>query len=55
MPIILFGTDYWKRLFNFDVLVEEGAITAEDLNLFRYTDSPQEAWDAVRTFYQLVE
>ncbi len=55
VPIILFGTDYWKRLFNFDVLVEEGAITAEDLNLFRYTDSPQEAWDAVRTFYQLAE
>ena len=27
VPIILFGTDYWKRLMNFDVLVEEGAIS----------------------------
>ena len=27
VPIILFGTDYWKRLFNFDVLIEEGAIS----------------------------
>jgi len=53
VPIILVGTDYWKRLINMDVLVEEGAISAEDLNLFRYTDDPQEAWDIIRTFYNL--
>jgi len=53
VPIILVGKDYWKRLINMDVLVEEGAISAEDLNLFRYTDDPQEAWDIIRTFYNL--
>lgn len=53
VPIILFGTDYWKRLINFDVLVEEGAISPGDLDLLRYTDSPQEAWDIIRTFYNL--
>ena len=53
VPIILFGTDYWKRLLNFEVLVEEGAISPEDLGLFRYTDDPQEAWDFIRTFYKL--
>ncbi len=53
VPIILFGTDYWKRLINMDVLVEEGAISPEDLELFRYTDDPQEAWDIIRTFYKL--
>jgi len=53
VPIILVGKDYWKRLINMDVLVEEGAISAEDLNLFRYTDDPQEAWDIIRTFYKL--
>ena len=36
-----------------DVLVEEGAISPEDLSLFRYTDDPQEAWDIIRTFYKL--
>ena len=53
VPIILFGTAYWKRLFNFEVLVEEGAISPEDLDLFRYTDDPQEAWDMIRKFYRL--
>ena len=53
VPIVLFGTDYWKRLINFDVLVEEGTISAQDLNLFHYTDETQEAWDLIRAFYKL--
>ncbi len=53
VPIILFGVDYWKRLLNLDVLIEEGAISPEDVNLFQYTDDPQEAWDAIKNFYQL--
>ena len=53
VPIILFGTDYWKRLINFEVLVEEGAISPGDLNLIKYTDSPEEAWGMIRDFYSL--
>ena len=53
VPIVLFGTDYWKRLLNFDVLVEEGAISPEDLALFSYADEPAEAWDVIRSFYGL--
>ena len=53
VPIILFGSDYWKRLFNFEVLVEEGAIAADDLKLFQYVDDPQVAWDAIKKFYHL--
>ena len=53
VPIVLFGTDYWKRLLNLDLLVEEGAISAADLNLFQYTDDPQVAWKAITDFYSL--
>jgi uncharacterized protein (TIGR00730 family) len=53
VPILLFGSVYWKRLINLDVLVEEGAISPEDLKLFEYVDDPQVAWDAIKTFYQL--
>nr|WP_295783812.1 TIGR00730 family Rossman fold protein [Rhodoferax sp.] len=52
IPIILFGSEYWKRLLNLEVLVEEGAISPEDLNLFQYCDKPQEAWDAIEAFYK---
>jgi uncharacterized protein (TIGR00730 family) len=53
VPIVLFGSDYWRRLFNPQVLVEEGAISPEDLKLFQYVDSPQAAWNAITAFYQL--
>jgi uncharacterized protein (TIGR00730 family) len=53
VPILLFGSDYWKRLLNMDLLVEEGMISADDLNLFHYVDTPEAAWQAICAFYQL--
>jgi predicted Rossmann-fold nucleotide-binding protein len=53
VPIVLFGSSYWKRLFNLEVLVEEGAISPEDLDLLTYVDEPQEAWDTICKFYAL--
>ena len=53
VPIVLFGSDYWKRLINFDVLIEEGVISPDDLNLFHYADDPQVAWDIIKQFYRL--
>jgi uncharacterized protein (TIGR00730 family) len=55
VPIILFGTDYWKRLINLDVLVEDGTISPKDLDLIQYTDDPEEAWQMIRRFYDLPE
>ncbi|GKS96259.1 TIGR00730 family Rossman fold protein [Acidovorax sp. SUPP2825] len=53
VPIVLFGTDFWKKVVNFDALVEQGTISAADLSLFHYTDDPQEAWNIVKAFYKL--
>jgi len=53
VPIVLFGTDYWKRLINFDVLIEEGVISADDMKLIQWADDPQVAWDIIRQFYRL--
>jgi uncharacterized protein (TIGR00730 family) len=53
VPIVLFGSDYWKRLFNFEVLIEEGAISPEDMKLITYVDTPEDAWEAIRAFYSL--
>jgi uncharacterized protein (TIGR00730 family) len=51
IPIILFGTDYWKRLINFEVLIEDGVISPDDMKLLKFTDDPQEAWETIRAFY----
>ncbi len=53
LPIVLFGSDYWKRLINFDVLIEEGAISPDDVKLVEYVDEPQAAWDYIKAFYKL--
>jgi uncharacterized protein (TIGR00730 family) len=53
VPIVLFGSDYWKRLVNVDVLVEEGTISPEDLQLFHYVDDPQSSWEIIKQFYDL--
>ena len=53
VPIVLYDSAFWKRLFNFDMLVEEGMISPEDVKLFRFADSPQEAWQHILNFYQL--
>ena len=45
MPIVLFGREFWERVFNFEALVELGYITANDLNLFKFFDSVDEAYD----------
>ena len=52
-PIILFGTRFWNRLIDFELLIEEGTISPKDLELFHRTDDPQEAWDRIRGFYGL--
>jgi len=40
VPILLYGSDYWKEVINFDALVRYGMISAEDLRLFRFVDEP---------------
>jgi uncharacterized protein (TIGR00730 family) len=52
MPIILFGEQFWRKVINFDYMVEEGVIDEEDKLLFQYTDSIEVAWDVIKRFYE---
>jgi len=54
IPVLLFGQEYWQKLINFEFLVEHGTISREDLELFHYVQSAQEAWDFIREFYRKV-
>lgn len=51
VPVLLFGKSYWQRVVNFDVMIEEGMISAADLQLFSYVETAEEACDAVEAFY----
>jgi hypothetical protein len=43
IPVILYGSAYWKEIINFDALVRYGMISPEDLKLFEFADTPQSA------------
>ena len=47
VPVVIFGTEFWKKLINWEYLVETGMINKEDLNLFLFTDSVEEAYEYI--------
>ncbi|MEN8661993.1 MAG: LOG family protein [Lentimonas sp.] len=46
-PIVLFGSDFWNSVINFDALVEWGTISPKDVHLFKIIDSVEEARDYI--------
>jgi len=53
VPVVLYGSDFWKKLVNFEMLVDEGVISSGDLDLFTLVDTPEAAWEAIQSFYRL--
>ncbi len=45
MPIILYGSEYWNKVLNFDLMAEWGVISKKDLELFKICDTPEEAFE----------
>jgi len=41
ITVVLYGSEYWKKVFNMEVLVDTGAISPKDLELFQYADTPE--------------
>ncbi len=52
IPVLLFGKWFWERLINWDVMVEEELIDPEDLDIFQYCETPEEAWEIIQSFWQ---
>ena len=50
-PILLFGAAFWKRLIDFDLLVETGMISPEDVHLFKFVETAEEGWNAIKGAY----
>jgi len=50
-PVVLFGKEFWSRVVNFEVLIEEGMIREKDLNLFKVLDTPEDVMRYISDFY----
>src|SRR5712675_2334508 len=46
--VVIYGREYWERLINFQTMVDAATISAEDLELFRIVDSPEEGFEFLR-------
>lgn len=53
LPIVLYGSSFWKQLVNFELLVDMGMISREDLDCFQYADTPEQAWEIIQQWYGL--
>lgn len=47
IPIVLAVESYWRRIINFEAMVNEGTIAREDLDLFRFAEDAEGAWAAL--------
>lgn len=46
--VVIYGREYWSRLINFQTFVDAGAISAEDLQLFKIVDTPEEGFEYLK-------
>ena len=51
-PIVIVGREFWERVLDFDVLLEEGVIDPEDTKLFWYAESAREIWDGILLWHR---
>lgn len=49
VPIVLYGSDYWRRILNLEAMVEAGTISPGDVDLFHFSDSPEDAFQHLTT------
>jgi hypothetical protein len=53
VPVVLVGEQYWRRAIDFDFLVEEGVIEAEDRELFWFAETAEDIWNGILHWYRL--
>jgi uncharacterized protein (TIGR00730 family) len=48
ITVVIYGSEYWKRVFNLDALVDTGAISPKDIELFQFADTPETAFEMLK-------
>ena len=46
--VVIYGSEYWHRIMNFQAFVDAGTVAQEDLNLFKFVDTPEDAFAFLR-------
>ena len=46
--VIIYGSEYWNKIINFQAFVDAGTVSQQDLELFKIVDNPEEAFEFLR-------
>jgi uncharacterized protein (TIGR00730 family) len=46
--VVIYGSEYWHRIMNFQAFVDAGTVSSEDLDLFKFVDTPEDAFTFLR-------
>ena len=50
IAIVIYGSEYWSKVLDLQTMVDRGLITNDDLKLFRFIDTPEEAFEYLKKF-----
>ncbi len=50
VPFLLFGRPFWEKIINWDALADAGTISPEDLDLFRFVETAEEAAEIIENW-----
>jgi uncharacterized protein (TIGR00730 family) len=48
ITVVIYGSEYWKKVFNLKALVDTGAISPKDIDLFQFADTPEQAFEILK-------
>ena len=49
MPIVIYGKEFWDKVINFEAFVEYRVVSPSDLKLFKFVNTPQEAFEYLKS------
>ncbi len=52
IPVVLVGKSYWEKAIDFEFLKDEGVIAPQDLEVFKFADNAQEAWEYILSWHK---
>lgn len=48
MTVVIYGSEYWRKIINWDQMIAHGVVSKRDMKLFRFIDSPKEAFEYLK-------
>jgi uncharacterized protein (TIGR00730 family) len=46
--VVIYGREYWNRVINFQAFVDAGTVSPQDVELFKFAERPEEAFEFLR-------